>query len=77
MTSTWRIDHASQSGTASLPITGVINSTRTYTLTDMTNYTWYTVTLSAMLDGTPFLTDAVQVMPTDRLVYLPLVAQVQ
>ena len=77
VTSTWRIDYTSGTGTAYLPITGVISSTRTYSLTGLTNYAWYTVTLNAMLDSTPFLTDTVRVMPTDRLVYLPLVAKVQ
>jgi hypothetical protein len=75
VTSTWRIDYASQTGTVYLPITGIISPTRAYSLTGLTNYTWYTVTLSAMLDSTPFLTDTVRVMPTDRLVYLPLVAR--
>jgi Purple acid Phosphatase, N-terminal domain len=73
VTSTWRIDYASGTGTAYLPITGIVSSTRAYSLTGLTNYTWYTVTLSAMLDSTPFLSDTVRVMPTDRLVYLPLV----
>ena len=31
------------------------------------------VTLSAMLDGTAFLSDPVRAMPTDIFVYLPLV----
>lgn len=39
----------------------------------VSNYVWYTVTLSAVLGATPILTDTVRVMPTDRLVYLPLV----
>jgi hypothetical protein len=72
-TSTWQIDYQSQTGTAYLPITGIISPTRAYTLTGLTNYVWYTVTLNAMLDPTPFLTDTVRVMPTDRFVYLPLV----
>ena len=74
-TSTWRIDYGSQTGTAYLPITDIISPTRAYTLTGLTNYVWYTVTLNAMLDSTPFLTDTVHVMPTDKLVYLPLVTK--
>jgi hypothetical protein len=73
MTSTWRIDYTGQTGTVYLPITGIISSTRAYSLTGLTNYTWYTVTLSAMLDSTPFLSDTVRVMPTDILMYLPVV----
>ena len=71
--STWRIDYTSQAGTAYLPVTGIVSSTYTYTLTGLTDYVWYTVTLNAMLDSTRFLTDTVRVMPTDRLVYLPLI----
>ena len=73
VTSTWRIDYGSQTGTAYLPITDIISPTRAYTLTGLTNYVWYTVTLNAMLDSAPILTDTVRVMPTDRFVYLPLV----
>ncbi len=73
LTSTWRIDHASQAGTAYLPITGITNAVRAYTLTGLTNYVWYTVALNAMLNNTPFLTDTVRVMPTDIQIYLPLV----
>jgi hypothetical protein len=73
VTSTWRIDYGSQTGTAYLPITDIISPTRAYMLTGLTNYVWYTVTLNAMLDSTPFLTDTVHAMPTDRFVYLPLV----
>jgi hypothetical protein len=72
-TSTWQIDYQSQTGSAYLPITGIVSPTRAYTLTSLTNYVWYTVTLNAMLDATPFLTDTIKLMPTDRFVYLPLV----
>ncbi len=75
VTSTWQIDYTSRTGTVYLPITGIISSTRAYSLTGLTNYTWYTVTLSAMLDSTPFLNDTVRVMPTDRLVYLPMIVR--
>ena len=75
VTSTWRIDYANGTGTVYLPITGIISPTRAYSLTGLTNYTWYTVTLSAMLDSTPFLADTARVMPTDRLVYLPLITR--
>jgi hypothetical protein len=71
----WRIDYGSQTGTAYLPITGIISPTCAYTLTGLTNYVWYTVTLSAMLDASPILTDTVRVMPTDSFVYLPFVVR--
>ena len=71
--STWRIGYYSQNVTLPLSITNIISPTRAYTLTGLTNYTLYTVTLNGMLDSTPFLTDTVRMMPTDIFVYLPLV----
>lgn len=63
-----------QADTTRVSISGWTTDTlRAYTLPGLTNYVWYTVTLDAMLDGAPFLTDTVQVMPTDRFVYLPVV----
>ena len=73
VTNTWHITYYSQTVTAPLTITGIVSSTRAYTLTGLDNYIWYTVTLNAMLDSTPFLTDTVRVMPTDRVVYLPVI----
>jgi len=73
VTSTWRITYDPPDGDQPSPITGITNTTRAHTLTGLTNYTWYTVTLNGMLDSTPFLTDTVTIMPTDIFVYLPLV----
>ncbi len=73
VTSTWRISYSGPPGDQLSPITGIISPTRAYTLTGLTNYTWYTVTLNAMVGSTPFLTDTVRVMPTDIFVYLPIV----
>jgi hypothetical protein len=71
VTSTWQISYTNGLGSFGV-VTDVISS-RTYTLSGLTNYTWYMVTLNAMLDAAPILTDTVRVMPTDKLVYLPLV----
>jgi hypothetical protein len=71
VTSMWRVAYYSQ--TAPITIDSIISPTRAYTLSDLTNYAWYTVTLNAMIDSTPFLTDSIRLMPTDRLVYLPTV----
>ena len=51
---------------------GLAAGTRSTTLTGLTNYTTYQVTLNAMVAGSPVLTDTVSVMPTDLLLYLPL-----
>ena len=72
-TGTWWIDYLSQSGIAYVPVTGLVSTTRAYTLTGLSNYVWYTVTLNGVLDSTPLFSDTVMVMPTDILVYLPLV----
>jgi hypothetical protein len=71
LTNTWRIAYYSQ--TVPIAINNIVSPTRAYTLTGLTNYVWYTVTLNAMLDTTPFLTDTIELMPTDRFVYLPMV----
>jgi len=73
VTTTWQIRYYSQTVTPPVSITNITSPTRVYTLTGLTNYTWYTVTLNGMLDSTPLLTDMVTVMPTDIFVYLPLV----
>ena len=74
-TSIWAIEYDGPPGEQTPPITGIPIDTRAYTLTGLTNYEPYTVTLNAMLEGTPILTDTVSVMPTDLLVYLPVVAR--
>jgi hypothetical protein len=70
---TWQIDYVGTPGDQSSPITNVISSTWAYSLTGLTNYEWYTVTLSAMVDSTALLSNTVRVMPTDIFVHLPLV----
>jgi hypothetical protein len=69
-TTTWTIAYDGPAGVPPSPITGLAEPTRLYTLTNLTNYAWYTVTLTT---DPPLLTDTVMVMPTDHLVYLPLV----
>jgi hypothetical protein len=73
-THTWQINYSSETGTVLFPPISIPTSTvRSHTVTGLTNYVWYTVTLNAMLDASPILTDTVHVMPTDIQVYLPLV----
>jgi parallel beta-helix repeat protein len=74
VTSTWRISYYTDTIAWPVVATDTLTYTaRTYALTGLTNYVWHTVTLKAMLDSTPFLTDTVRAMPTDRKVVLPLV----
>lgn len=71
LTSTWRIAYYNQ--TVPITINNIVSPTRAYALNGLTNYVWYTITLNAMLDATQFLTDTIKLLPTDRLVYLPIV----
>ena len=72
-TTTWRIDYYTTTLTAPFTATDPFSITRAHTLTDLTNYQTYTVTLNAMVGATPILSDTVRVMPTDTFVYLPAV----
>ena len=75
ITSTWQISYEGPPGSPPSPITGITSDARAYTLTGLTNYSWYTLTLEAMLGATPILTDTVRVMPTDVFIFLPLVVK--
>jgi hypothetical protein len=73
VTHTWQIDYDGPAGDELSPITNIVSPTRAYTLTGLTNYVWYTLTVSAMVDATPSLSDTVRLRPTDIFLYLPLV----
>jgi Pectate lyase superfamily protein len=72
-TSTWMIRYDGPPGDQPSPISGLPEATRAYTLSGLTNYTSYAITLNAMLGSTPILTGTVTVMPTDISVLLPVV----
>jgi len=72
-TTTWDIEWYTTTLAVPFTTTDPLSTTRTHTLTGLTNYRFYTVTLSAMVGSSTFLSDTVRVMPTDLLVYLPLV----
>lgn len=72
VTATWQIAYDGLPGDQPSPIDALSAETRAYSLTGLVNYTWYTLTLSAMVGGAPLLTDTVTVMPTDRVLYLPV-----
>ena len=70
----WRIVYDGPTGDEPSPVTGIVSATRAYTLTGLTDGVWYTVTLNAMVDSIPFLTDTVRLKPdVYREVCLPLV----
>lgn len=75
-TSTWKLTYDGPLGDQPPLISGIISSTRALTLTGLTNYEWYTVTLTTV--GTSLvLSDTARVMPTDLFVHLPLVMREQ
>lgn len=74
-TSTWRLEYYSQTATPPASISDIVSPTRSYRLTGLTNYTWYTVTLNAMVADTALLSDTIRAMPTDIAVHLPLVVR--
>jgi hypothetical protein len=72
VSSTWQISYLGPAGDQQSPISGLAEPTRAFSLTGLTNYTHYTITLNAMLASGAFLTDTVIVMPTDIFLFLPL-----
>lgn len=72
--SAWQISYDGPAGSQPSPVTGLPAVTRAFTLTGLKNYVLYTVTLSAMLNGSPIVTGKVMVMPTDISLHLPAVA---
>lgn len=70
ITTTWTIDYIGPIGDQTPPITGISGDSRSYAVTGLTNYTWYTFTLTT---NPPWLVDSVILMPTDHLIYIPVV----
>jgi hypothetical protein len=73
VTSTWTIRYDGPPGDQPSPISGLPEATRAYTLTGLTNYTSYKISLKAMLGSTPILTGTLTLMPSDISVLLPVV----
>jgi hypothetical protein len=71
-TTTWTIDYIGLPGDQPSPITDLPADTRLFALTGLTNYTWYTITLAT---DPPWLTDTVTMMPTDLIIYLPIIGK--
>ena len=70
ISTTWTIDYLGLIGDQTPPITDIPGDKRTYALTGLSNYTWYTFTLTT---DPAWLADTVTLMPTDHLIYMPLV----
>lgn len=72
-TATWQISYTGTPGNEPSPITDLDADLRTFTLTGLTNYEMYTITLEAIEGDTAVYTDTITLMPTDQFVYLPIV----
>ncbi len=72
---TWTIHYTGPTGSQPSPISGLAAAARAYTLTGLTNYSSYTLTLDAMQNGASILSRTVTVMPTDIAIHLPVVAK--
>ena len=73
---TWEIGYVTDTGTMVMPAaTGLPAATREYTLDNLVNGVWYTVTLNALEGSTVVLTVTVRVMPVDEFVFLPFVSR--
>lgn len=71
-TATWQLSYQSAAENAPTVIDNLPESTRSYTITGLTNYTLYTITLSALDDTNPIYTDTVSLMTSDQQIYIPI-----
>jgi len=68
---TWRVSYEGPAGDQPSPITDVAQTERGLTLTGLTNDTPYTITLEAMLYGSPYMTATVTATPTQNPTFAP------
>ncbi len=70
LTTTWTIDYLGPTGDQIPPIVGIPGSSRSYAFTGLTNFVWYTFTLTT---DPAWLVDTIIMMPTDHSIYLPVI----
>ncbi len=73
VSTTWQLSYDGPPGNEPPPVSDIPSAARSYSLAGLTNYALYTVTLNAMVSGSPFLTDTMTLMPSDRITRLPLI----
>jgi hypothetical protein len=74
-TAVLEIQYVGPKGSPPSPITSIPQDTNQYVLTGMKNYTFYQITLLAVVDGEIILSDTIEVMPTDIFSFLPFIAK--
>ncbi|MEM8863362.1 MAG: fibronectin type III domain-containing protein, partial [Chloroflexota bacterium] len=72
-TTTWKIEYESASDGNSTIVDNLPEPTRSYSLSELTNYEAYTITLSAMEQNSAIYSDTMTIMPTDIQIYLPAI----
>jgi hypothetical protein len=75
ITATWQITYDGPPGTPPSPITGLGSQTRSFAITGLENYTWYSLALQARLGSEVFLAGTASAMPTDHSLYMPWVSR--
>jgi hypothetical protein len=73
LTTTWMLSYQGPPGDQPSPLVGIPYDMRATSLTGLTNYTPYSITLNAMVAGSPYLTDTLTLMPSNRVARLPLI----
>lgn len=72
LSATWQISYLGGPGSPPSPISGLDAELRAFSLSQLTNYIPYSLTLNAMLEAAPLLTATLRLAPTDRIMFLPL-----
>ena len=70
---TWQIDYLPANGVPPSPVTGLSSSTREFSLSGLTNYTRYTITLTAMDGASALYSVTLQLMPSNHTLILPVI----
>lgn len=70
---TWTISYVGPTGNEASPIINLPRNSRSYTLTGMENYFDYSVTVTAVDNGSDLFSDTITVTPTDIFIFLPTV----
>jgi hypothetical protein len=72
---TWQIDYAPGGGSPDSPVSGIANGTRSYTISGLANFTLYSLTLTAKDGATTLFSGSLHLMPSDRLIRMPVISR--
>lgn len=70
---TWRVSYTGPTASPASPVTGLANATRSQIFTNATNYSAYTFTINALVDGTAIYTGTAPPWQPISALHLPLV----